>query len=62
MVYTSGDEVEDRDVRFAERRVSDFRVEFVGLATQPGANGRRVRRFSIDGLAATKSRALTLAA
>ncbi len=31
MVYTSSDEVEDRNVPFAERRVSDLRAQFVAL-------------------------------
>ena len=49
MVYTSSDDVEDRDVPFAERRVSDLRGEFVGLATQPGANRRELcQRFEIS--------------
>ena len=49
MVYTSSDEVEDRDVPFAERRVSDLRAEFVGLASQPGANRRELcQRFGIS--------------
>ena len=34
MVYTSRAEVEDRDVPFAERRVSDLRGEFVALANR----------------------------
>jgi len=49
MVYTSGHEMEDRDVPFAERRVSDLRAEFVALATQPGANRRELcQRFRIS--------------
>ena len=49
MVYTSSDEGEDRDVPFAERRVSDLRAEFVGLARQPGANRRELcQRFGIS--------------
>ena len=40
---------EDRDVPFAERRVSDLRGEFVGLASQPGANRREpCQRFGIS--------------
>ena len=49
MVYTSGHEMEDRDVPFAERRVSDLRAEFVALASQPGANRRELcQRFEIS--------------
>ena len=49
MVYTSSDEGEDRDVPFAERRVSDRRAEVVGLASQPGANRRELcQRFGIS--------------
>ena len=49
MVYTSSDEVEDRNVPFAERRVSDLRAEFVALASQPGANRRELcQRFEIS--------------
>ena len=49
MVYTSSDEVEDRDVPFAERQVSDLRAEFVALASQPGANRRALcQRFGIS--------------
>ena len=48
MVDTSRDAVEDGDVPFAERRVSDLRTEFVALARQPGANRRALcRRFGI---------------
>ena len=49
MVYTSGHALEDRDVPFAERRVSDLRAEFVALAQQPGANRRVLcERFGIS--------------
>ncbi len=49
MVYTASDEVEHREVPFAERRVSDLRAEFVALATQPGANRRELcQRFEIS--------------
>ena len=41
--------MEDRDVPFAERRVSDLRAEFVALASQPGANRRELcQRFEIS--------------
>ena len=46
MVYTSSDEVEDRNVPFAERLVSDLRAEFVALASQPGANRRALCQHS----------------
>ncbi len=49
MVYTSGHELEDRDVPFAERQVSDLRAAFVALASQPGANRRALcQRFEIS--------------
>ena len=49
MVYTSGHEMEDRDVPFAERQVSDLRAEFVALASQPGTNRRALcQRFAIS--------------
>ena len=48
MVYTSGRARDDRDVAFAERRVSDLRAEFVALAREPGANRRVLcQRFGI---------------
>ena len=48
MVSTASHVVEDRDVPFAERRVSDLRTEFVALARQPGANRRALcQRFGI---------------
>ena len=48
MVNTASHAMEDGDVPFAERGVSDLRAEFVALAQQPGANRRALcRRFGI---------------
>ena len=48
MVDTSSGEMEDGDVPFAERGMSDLRAEFVALASQPGANRRALcRHFGI---------------
>ncbi len=48
MVSTASHVVEDRDVPFAERGVSDLRAEFVALAQQPGTNRRALcQRFGI---------------